>query len=119
MTCGCCQTSCQTPSTGSQQIATRLTQRLKREDAGSTEEVTPHPSRKGAQRSTSDPPRAKRPRVGTSHCQESDDDVEESDVHLLQGLIFLPLLTPFLIVLPGKVRTMPRDNDRDNPPVGE
>ena len=34
-------------------------------------------------------------------------------IHLLQGLIFLPLLTPSLnSFYQGKVRTMPRDNDR-------
>ena len=39
----------------------------------------PRPSRKGAQRSTSDFPRAKRPHVGTLHRRRSDDYVEESD----------------------------------------
>ena len=94
----------QTPSTGSQQIATCSTQQLEEEVSGSTKEVMPRPSRKGAQRSTSDFPRAKRPPVGTLHRRRSDDYVEESDNTLLQGLIFLLLLTLSSIISQGRCR---------------
>ena len=109
------RTSRQAPSTGSQRIATRSTRRLEGED---TEEVTPRPSRKGAQRSTSDPPRAKRPRVGTSHRRESDDDVEESDdTPLTRGDI--PSIVDAVLNSFSREGARPRDDDRDNPHVGE
>ena len=78
----------------------------------------PHPSRKGAQRSTSDPPRTKRPRDGTSHRRESDDDVEESDNTPLTRAD-IPSIVDAVFNSFSREGARPGDDDGDNPHVGE